>query len=99
MCLSVDNFSLPIYRHVANGEILGVALLMDDVLQTGFQDISLLTEHGAGDTDKKADKKDKKHSTAGTAMRRASSSIGSVSKLGKLSKDNTESINQHEFRS
>lgn len=28
-------------RHVANGEILGVTLLMEDVLQTGHQDITL----------------------------------------------------------
>lgn len=28
-------------RHVANGEILGVTLLMEDVLQTGYQDIVL----------------------------------------------------------
>ncbi|XP_076118208.1 uncharacterized protein LOC143085614 isoform X2 [Mytilus galloprovincialis] len=28
-------------RHVANGEILGVTLLMEDVLQTGHQEISL----------------------------------------------------------
>lgn len=26
-------------RHVANGEILGVTLLMEDVLQTGYQDV------------------------------------------------------------
>lgn len=31
-------------RHVANGEILGVSLLMEDVLQTGYQDISHLSD-------------------------------------------------------
>ncbi|KAH3820990.1 hypothetical protein DPMN_122743, partial [Dreissena polymorpha] len=46
-------------RHVANGEILGVTLLMEDVLQTGFQDISLLTEHSAtsGEPDKLKERK------------------------------------------
>ena len=66
-------------RHVANGEILGVALLMDDVLQTGVQDISVLTDRPAGDGDRKGDKKDKKGKPM--AERRASSSAGS-SKLG-----------------
>ena len=32
------------FRHVANGEILGVSLLMEDVLQTGYQDISHLSD-------------------------------------------------------
>lgn len=32
-------------RHVANGEILGVTLLMEDVLQTGFQGAIFHQEH------------------------------------------------------
>ncbi|KAK3588936.1 hypothetical protein CHS0354_023696 [Potamilus streckersoni] len=40
-------------RHVANGEILGVTLLMEDVLQTGFQDVSYLKENQNGEPDKK----------------------------------------------
>ena len=30
------------FRHVANGEILGVSLLMEDILQSGYQDLSTL---------------------------------------------------------
>lgn len=44
----VNEFSavtlLSLFRHVANGEILGVSLLMEDVLQTGYQDISHLSD-------------------------------------------------------
>ncbi|XP_072026117.1 uncharacterized protein [Amphiura filiformis] len=29
-------------RHVANGEILGVSLLMEDILQSGYQDLSMV---------------------------------------------------------
>ena len=63
------------FRHVANGEILGVALLMDDVLQTGVQDITVLTDRPT-EGDKKGDKKGK----AGSE-KRASSAAGN-SKMG-----------------
>ncbi|KAL4226305.1 hypothetical protein ACF0H5_014288 [Mactra antiquata] len=66
-------------RHVANGEILGVTLLMEDVLQTGFQDISLLTEHVATEQPDKG--KRSRASSAINEMKRASSQLGSTSKL------------------
>ena len=72
-----------ISRHVANGEILGVALLMDDVLQTGFQDISLLTEHTTGEGDKKGDKKEKKP-RAGSAVEKVERRKSTSSALGKI---------------
>lgn len=33
-----------LFRHVAHGEILGVSLLMEDVLQSGQQDISMVPD-------------------------------------------------------
>lgn len=68
-------------RHVANGEILGVTLLMEDVLQTGFQDISLLTEHvNGGEPEKGKERKVRSASMKGD-MKRSSSQLGSMSKL------------------
>ena len=72
---SVQILSIYYFRHVANGEILGVALLMDDVLQTGVQDITVLTDRPT-EGDKKGDKKGK----AGSE-KRASSAAGN-SKMG-----------------
>ena len=59
---------------------------MDDVLQTGFQDISLLTEHTNSEADKKGDKKDKKP-RSGSAVVKADTkkaSTGTTGELGKL---------------
>lgn len=73
------------YRHVANGEILGVTLLMEDVLQTGFQDVSLLTDHaGNGDPDKQKERKARSGSVKATEQRRISTPQGSVAKISKL---------------
>ena len=52
---------------------------MDDVLQTGVQDITVLTDRPTGEGDKKGDKKDKKGKPA--TEKRPSSSVGN-SKLG-----------------
>lgn len=38
-----------ILRHAANGEILGVALLMEDVLQSGQQEIVMSPDEGKGE--------------------------------------------------
>lgn len=43
-------------RHVANGEILGVTLLMEDALQSGYEDPSSLTD--VDDLESKTSKKD-----------------------------------------
>ncbi|XP_053377209.1 uncharacterized protein LOC123529723 isoform X3 [Mercenaria mercenaria] len=67
-------------RHVANGEILGVTLLMEDVLQTGFQDISLLTDHVNGEGDKTKERKPRSASMK-SSEKRASATLSSTSKL------------------
>ncbi|KAK3103240.1 hypothetical protein FSP39_017753 [Pinctada imbricata] len=58
-------------RHVANGEILGVTLLMEDVLQTGYQDMSHLA-----DTDDMETQRSEKRE--GSVMSRGQSRLDTV---------------------
>ena len=75
---------LQFYRHVANGEILGVTLLMEDVLQTGYQDVSLLTEHAANGEpgDKTKERKARSSSVRSIDHKRTSSILGGAGKIG-----------------
>ena len=62
---------------MANGEILGVTLLMEDVLQTGYQDVSLLTEHsGGGEPDKGKERKPRSSSARSLDVKRMSTVTG-----------------------
>ncbi|XP_021364139.1 uncharacterized protein LOC110457263 isoform X2 [Mizuhopecten yessoensis] len=51
-------------RHVANGEILGVTLLMEDALQSGYEDPSALAD--VDETESKASKKEGPGSRGGS---------------------------------
>ncbi|XP_052781335.1 uncharacterized protein LOC128217918 isoform X2 [Mya arenaria] len=69
-------------RHVANGEILGVTLLMEDVLQTGYQDVSLLTDHaGNGEAEKGKERKARSGSVRNIEVKRNSSALGLTAKM------------------
>jgi hypothetical protein len=67
---------------VANGEILGVTLLMEDVLQTGFQDVSLLTDHLTnGEGGDKAKERKPRSASIKISEKRGSATLGTISKL------------------
>lgn len=53
-----------------------MTLLMEDVLQTGYQDVSLLTDHAIGDPDKAKERKTRSSSVRSLDQKRTSSVLG-----------------------
>ena len=73
------------FRHVANGEILGVSLLMEDVLQTGYQDISHLSDADDLETARSEKKEGSLAPSRGASRLDMQTPTGSISsKAGKV---------------